>query len=187
MSQELCRQKQYARAISVCEKGLALYPKVVLLRIQLGIACLALNEFEKARTVFTEALASEDTKPDQRMILLNNIAYTNLLSGKSDLIEEAKHYSEEAYKNIPWVPAVKGTRGAVLVETGRVDEGLILLRKSFEAHTEPEGKALNAAHIALGEKLRGNGEESIRYFKIARDLDPQCQMLDRVKKELGPR
>ena len=68
---------------------------------------------------------------------------------------------------------------------GRVDEGLLLLREAFDAHFEPEGKALNAAHIALGEKRRGNVEESIRYFNVARTLDPLCQLLNRVKEELG--
>lgn len=184
-SQEFCLQKQCVQAIEVCEEGLALYPDIVLLRTQLGIVFLALNEFEKARTVFSGLLARKDIKPDQRMILLNNIAYTNLLSGRNNSIEESKQYSEEAYKNIPWVPAVKGTRGAVLVETGRVDEGLVLLREAFDAHAEPEGKALNAAHIALGEKRRGNDEESIHYFNAARTLDPHCQLLTRVQKELG--
>ncbi len=184
-SQELCRQKQYFQAVSLCEEGLTLYPDAVLLRTQLGIVYLSLNEYEKASTTFAGLLAHKDIKLDQKMILLNNIAYTNLLSGKNQLIEESNRYSEEAYKNIPWVPAVKGTRGAVLVEMGRVDEGLVLLREAFDAHFEPEGKALNAAHIALGEKRRGNIEEGIRYFNAARTLDPQCQLLNRVKEEFG--
>jgi tetratricopeptide (TPR) repeat protein len=184
-SHDLSRQKQYVQAIRVCEEGLGLYPDAVPLRMQLGIVFLALNEFEKARASFTELLTRKDIKPGQKMIILNNIAYTNLLSGRTDLTEEANRYSEEAYKNIPWVPAVKGTRGAVLVETGRVDEGLVLLREAFDAYSEPEGKALNAAHIALGEKLRGNTEESMRYLKVAHTLDPQCQLLNRVIEELG--
>ena len=185
VSQEFCRQKQYLQAVGLCEEGLERYPDAVLLRTQLGIAYLSLNEYGKASATFAGLLAHKDIKPDQKMILLNNIAYTNLLSGRNQLIEESNRYSEEAYKNIPWVPAVNGTRGAVLVEMGRVDEGLLLLREAFDAHFEPEGKALNAAHIALGEKRRGNVEESIRYFNVARTLDPQCQLLNRVKEELG--
>lgn len=183
-SQELRRVKQFEQAARVCEKGLGLYPDAVLLRTQLGVIFLSLDEFEKARNIFAGLLTLKDLKPDQRMILLNNIAYTNILSGKSDLMGESMHYSEEAYKNIPWVPAVQGTRGAVLVEAGCLEEGLVLLRKAFDAHSEPEGKALNAAHIAIAEKRRGNGEEGFRYFNAARTLDPQCQLLDRVKKEL---
>jgi len=184
-SHELSRQRLYEQAVRVCEEGLGLYPDAGQLRTQLGVAFLALNEFETARSSFTELLACKDIKPGQKMIILNNIAYTNLLSGKTDLAEEANRYSEEAYKNIPWVPAVKGTRGAVLVETGRVDEGLVLLREAYEAYSEPEGKALNAAHIALGEMLRGNIEEGTRYLKAAHTLDPQCQLLNRVIEELG--
>jgi hypothetical protein len=62
---------------------------------------------------------------------------------------------------------------------------LELLREAFNADSEPAGKALNAAHIALGEKLRGNSETGARYLKIAHALDPQCQLLSRVCEELG--
>jgi tetratricopeptide (TPR) repeat protein len=183
-SHELSRLKQYAQAVRVCEEGLRLYPDAVLLRVQLGIVFLSLNEFEKSHAIFTGLLMRKDIQPGQKMIILNNIAYTNLLSGRTDLAEETNRYSEEAYKNLPWVPAVKGTRGAVLVETGRVDEGLLLLREAFDASSEPEGKALNAAHIALGENLRGNTEESTRFLKVAHSLDPQCQLLNRVNEEV---
>jgi len=183
-SQELSRQMQYVQSVRVCEEGLGLYPEAMLLRMQLGIVYLRMNEYEKARVIFTELLQHEEIKPGQKMIILNNIAYTNILSGRADLAEEANRYSEEAYKNLPWVPAVKGTRGAVLVETGHVDEGLALLREAYEAYSEPEAKALNAAHIALGEKLRGNTEESMRYLRVVQTLDPQCQLLNRVIAEL---
>jgi len=177
---KLSRLKQFVQAVSACEEGMRFNPDAVPLRVQLGVIFLSLNEFEKARSSFTELLACKDIHLGQKMIILNNIAYTNLLSGRSDLIEESNRYSEEAYKNIPWVPAIKGTRGAILVETGCVDEGLALLREAFDATSEPEGKARNAAYIALGEKLLGNMEESARNITVARTLDPQCKLLNRV-------
>ena len=184
VSQEHYRRKQYLQALRICEEGLELCPDAILLRTQLGRVFLSLNDFEKARSIFGELLHHKDISPGQKMIMLNNIAYADILSGRADLMDEADRYSEEAYRNIPWISAIKGTRGALLVETGRVDEGLQLLQKAYDGHSEPEGKALNAAHIALGEKLRGNTEESVRYLEIAQTLDPQCQLLDRIYKEL---
>jgi tetratricopeptide (TPR) repeat protein len=178
---EFSRQKQFEKTITLCEQGLQIFPDALLLRIQLGVALLALNEHEKARDTFTSLLAREDTTSIQKAIILNNIAYTNILAGRTDLIEESDSYSYTSYKNAPWVPAIKGTRGAVLVETGRIDEGLQLLREAFDASPEPQSKALNAAHIALGEKLRGNTEESRKFLDITYSLDPQCQLLNRFQ------
>jgi Peptidase family M50/Tetratricopeptide repeat len=185
-SQELCQQEQYAAAARNCEEGLAKYPNSSLLRSQLGIVFLSMNEHEKARALFSELLEHTDIKPDQRMILLNNIAYTDLMSGSPELLEEAQRCSEQAYRNIPWVHSVKVTRGAVLVETGRLEEGLPLLRSAFNSHTEPKDKAFIAAFIALGENRRGNNEEGVRYFNMARALDPLCKLLNRVKIEIHP-
>ncbi|MFZ5876036.1 MAG: site-2 protease family protein [Nitrospirota bacterium] len=183
-SQELHQQKYYAQAVRTCEAGMARYPDCGLLRMQLGVCLIYINEFERARESLMEALKATDIRPEDRLILLSNIALADILSGRNDLLEEADRYSAQAYQNIPWVPGVKDTRGMVLVESGQLQEGLALLRTAIIEQTEPEIKATIAAYMAIGEKRRGNIERATRYLDITRTLAPQCRLLNRVKTEL---
>jgi len=118
-------------------------------------------------------------------LLLENIAYTNILINRVDLLQEAAIYSAEAYQNAPWEPAIIGTRGAVLVELGQLDEGIMLLKVAMAKHSSAQGKAANACHAAIGESRRGNVSESQHYFHIARSLDPQCYLLEYTAKKLA--
>ncbi len=181
---ELHWLKQYRQSIKVCEEGLLLYPDSVPLKILLGTILLDVNEEERARNLFIALLECTDITNEQRVILLNNTAYTNVLMNRKDLLAEADRYSEQAYRNAPWSLAIQGTRGAVLVEIGKIEEGLTLLRKAFNEHTEEKMKAIGAAHIAIGEKQRGNREEAIRYYNTAYKLDPNIPILNRLKEEL---
>lgn len=185
VSRGLYRRKQYAQAVRPCEEGLALYPDSKILRTQLGMVLLSMNEIKKARESFIEALKGADVGPEDRMILFNNVAIADLLSGGGDLLGEADRYSAQAYRNIPWVPGVTVTRGEVLVELGRVDEGLALLRETITKQTDPELKADIAAYMAIGENRRGNFERALRYLDTTRTLDPQCRLLNRVMAELN--
>ena len=102
----------------------------------------------------------------------------------SALLPEADQFSAEALKHLPWVPAVIGTRGTVLVEIGQLDEGIALLKKSMALHGEKQGKALNACHIAIGELRRGDLNEAHKYLSTARTLDPKCFLLEEVEAQL---
>ncbi len=99
---------------------------------------------------------------------MNNIAYVDVLLGGSELLAEADRYSQEALANLSWDPAVKGTRGAVLLELERVEEAIPLLRESMEQAVHVSGKAQNACWISMAETRRGRPAESRKYLDEAR-------------------
>lgn len=170
------------------DQALALDAHSAIARNVLGIILMADGEYPASRQTFLQLLETEDGKqPALRYILLNNVAYLNILMGDPALLPEADGYSAEALKHLPWVPPVIGTRGAVLIELGQVGEGVSLLKKSMSLHPDKQGKALNACHIALGEFRRGETIEAHKYLVTAQTLDPGCMLLPRVKAELsGP-
>lgn len=86
-----------------------------------------------------------------------------------------------------WMPAIKGTRGTTLLELGRTEEALRLLRDSMEQHDDPAGKAENACFIAIGEATLGNFVQSRRYLEEARKLAPKCFLLERAEAALAVR
>lgn len=151
----------------------------------LGIIQMARGEHQTARENFLQILETDEAKePGLHYILLNNVAYLNALLRDPSLLPEADDYSAQAFKHLPWVPAVIGTRGTVLVELGQYEAGIALLKKSMSLHADKQGKALNACHIAIGELGRGNPGAARKYLATAKTLDPKCFLVPYVESQM---
>lgn len=167
------------------DKALALDPGSGIAGNVLGILQMARREYAASRGTFLQLLDTPEGKePGMHFILLNNVAYLNALLRDPSLLPEADELSAEAFKHLPWLPAVVGTRGTVLVELGRLEEGIALLKKAMSLHGDKQGKALNACHVALGEMRRGSPGEARKYLATARTLDPRCFLLPDVESQL---
>jgi hypothetical protein len=177
---ECLKQKQFKKAEEWFQKGLAEFPEDINLLNAKGATFLNSKQFPEAREIFLELLARDGLKPAHRCLFANNLAYVNTLIGGAELIEEADRYSKESMENMPFVSHFKGTRGCVLVELGRIDEGLVLLKEAMEQNDDRQSKATNACHIAIAEMRRGNLEESRKFAAVGRALDPNCMLLDRL-------
>ncbi|HEX4069875.1 MAG TPA: M50 family metallopeptidase [Planctomycetaceae bacterium] len=177
------RKKDYAAALDWAEKGLRQYPGEVQIRCTLGAALLGLNQFVEARGLFLELAAIDQPpadRPSYKALLLNNVAWTDLMSGDPNRLEEADVYSNRAMRLTPWEPTIKETRGSVLVALGRVDEGIELLKRSFGEHEEKENKASSACLLAIAFNRAGKLAASRHFLEQARSLDPQCPLIDRA-------
>ena len=179
------KDKQYLASREWCERGLAEHPGNVFLQHTLGVTLTELGEVAKGRELYLALLATSGLEPQMRALSLNNLAWADCLLGDPNLLEEADRSSEEALRTAPWMPAFKGTRGSVLVDLERVDEGLALLRESMERADNPQSKALNACYLAMGEARKGNVAEARRCLDAARSLDPGCLLLDRASGRLA--
>lgn len=175
-----------AAARSWCEKGLALFPENVHLLNLSAITCLDEAKYEQAREMFLKLLANDRLRQNERAIYLNNLAYADGLSGNPAWLAEADAYSRDAYTLLPWVPAVVGTRGTVLVALGKFEEGLPLLQKSMEDAHAPRNKADNACHIAMAYTQAGKRDEATKYLQLARQLDNKSPLLSRAEMAVQP-
>ena len=183
---EFLQNKQYQQAKTSYLHGLSEYPENNILKNDLGVAYLLIGEFEESRKIFSQLLEKSDrSKKQLHVILLNNLACANLMCDREELLKEADTLSDQVYKSYPWVPAFKGTRGSVLVESGRFDEGIALLKEAMEVNEDPQKKATNASYIAIAEARKGNIESARQYFTTARELDADCQLLDKVQNEIN--
>jgi tetratricopeptide (TPR) repeat protein len=174
---ELIKQKKFAAAKEYLEKALVTRPDNETLLSYLGVSHIYLREYDRARAVFLRVLDKPQLQPGTRILMLNNIAYANAGLNEPELLAEADQYSEEAMKSMSWSPFVKGTRGTVLVELGRIDEGVELLKQAMSEHEELDLKALNACHLAAAEEKRGDSQAADKYWQTARKLDPTCVLL----------
>ena len=175
-----------AAAQAWTEKALTLDGSSGVARNMLGIIQMNRREYRASRETFSQLLSTADARePGFHNILLNNVAYLNALLRDPSLLAEADELSAEALRHLPWVPAVIGTRGTVLVEMGKLEEGIALLKKSMSLHAEKHGKALNACHIAIGEMRRGELAASRKYLATAKLLDAHCFLLGDVETQLS--
>ncbi len=182
---ECRRQRQFGEAKQFVEKGLVTYPDDNILLNVLGVIFLDLEEFIRARDLFLQLIQNGKSDKNQKAAYLINVAYSDILMGRHDLLEEANNFSTQAYQSCPWIPAMKGTRGMVLIELGKLDEGILLLKQALEANEEPSDKAINASYIAIGEMRRGNKQSAQQFFDMAVSLNPDCPFLQRAHDELN--
>jgi tetratricopeptide (TPR) repeat protein len=175
----------FAAAMQWHEKALELYPGHISNRLGLAHALFLSGDYQTARRLFLAVLSQEPMAPQLRPLVLNNIAFMDLLIGGSELLEEAEQYSAEAIGAEPWSPPIKGTRGCVLIERGEIELGLEFVHQALEANDDRRLKALDACYIAVGESKRCDREKGREYRELARRLDPECVMLNRVDRELA--
>jgi len=182
---EFLSKGQFQAAKACFEQGLTNYPDNSLIKINLGVACLELGEFKEARTIFKQLLEKDETDKLIHAIILNNLAFANILIDKQGLLEESNSLSAQAYQSFPWVPAFKGTRGTVLVELGKFDEGIALLKQAMEENEAPRDKAINAVCLAIAEMRKGNRDSARQYLDTALQLDANCLLIKRAREELS--
>ncbi len=147
----------------------------------MGVILCSMASFEEARTVFSALLQRDDLSPATRLLYLNNVAWADVMLRDGQLLSEADRYSARAYGNMPWIPELMETRGTVLVELGRADEGLKLLLAAMDKRAgDTRARAFDACLLAMAERARGNHAACEQYIRLARQLDPKCPLLDRA-------
>jgi tetratricopeptide (TPR) repeat protein len=118
-------------------------------------------------------------------VAANNLAYTDAVIGRAELMPEADKYSEEALQILSWTPFTKGTRGTVLLELGRPAEAIPYLLEAMQENDVPLNKAQSACWLAIAEARQGNLNSAQKYLEQARKFDPTCFLLERALKALA--
>ena len=121
----------------------------------------------------------KDIQSGSIAIIKNNLAWTILPSANSDRLVEADKLSADVIACEPNRPEFMSTRGTALIALGRFDEGIRLLDESIKLNANTAGKAYNACIISEAETARGNLEEAARYREMAKNIAPECILLER--------
>lgn len=178
------RDGEYELAERWCRDGLVCFPGNSMLHVNLTAILLETGRYELARTHCLRLLREGPQKGQEadgaRAILANNLAWSNVMLGNGELLEEADKYSKEAFALAPDVPAVQGTRGVVLIERGEYESGMALIRKALAVAEKRRQIACDMAFLALGEWRCGNVEEANKTLREVRGLDPNCPVLPRI-------
>ena len=181
--QELRKSHQLNKAMQWYHQALSVYPESAVILNGYALVHMDSERYEEAKAVFVRILEKQEPNAQDMAIILNNLAYVDILIGKKELIKEADTASLRAFESCPWISAVKGTRGMVLVELGRFDEAIPPLEEALEGDEELQNKALNAAYLAVAEVRKGNGIRAQQYLEIAEQYHSDCPLLKRAQHE----
>jgi tetratricopeptide (TPR) repeat protein len=173
---ECMRGPKFEDAQQWIEKGLQADPENLLLKLSAGTILSFQNRFEEARNGYVDLIAK--TPNDSKLLptIKNNLAFVNALLDRPELLEEADRLSAEALKTKPTYSYYQGTRGFVLAQLGRYAEGTKLLQEALKQHTEKSSKAIIVC--CLGIAAAKQGQESGKYYALARKFDPHCRLLE---------
>jgi Flp pilus assembly protein TadD len=131
---------------------------------------------EEARAAWREGLAL--TSDDQTKALLkNNVAWVDVLLGRPEDLPEADQFSAEALAALPEQPAIRGTRGSVLVRLGQFAEAIPHLERCLTLPSTPAGQASTTAFLACALASTGRRDEGRQALERARALDPTSEVL----------
>jgi len=116
--------------------------------------------------------------------LWNNIAWADFMLADPNLLDEADRFSLQSLQATPWAPYAKGTRGAVLMELGRLDESIPLLRQALDGNDGHRHKSLNCCCLALAMARLGDPKAARAFIEKAAKFDPACPLLNRARSEV---
>lgn len=128
-----------------------------------------------------EQLSNPHLPIAERVTLLDTFATCVLMYGAGEFLPEADRYSEELYTLKPDEWTVKGTRGSVFIETGRLEEGMSMLQEVMDKDSSAFDRAISASFLALAELKRNNVDGAAEWLRKSRDLDPNCGSLKRIE------
>lgn len=180
----LHRDGRLEQAASLCEQGLQDDPGDTALASLLAATQLDLGDAAGARRCLLGLLGAE--LPDtRRAVTFANLAWADLLLDDPALLPEALDASATAIKALPAEPAVRSTRGFALVESGRVEEGLMLLAEALTRLRERRHRATVLAVQSIGQARLGRLRDARASLQRAQRLVPQDPLLPRARRAIA--
>jgi peptidase M50-like protein len=119
---------------------------------------------------YREALEQEltgDLSRGEELLVLDSLITTGLITGEPGFRARLDEWSLRSLQLGPEIETLRGSRGSVLVELGRWEEGKVMLAKLAPA-AESFDLFMIQAYLARAERALGNSSEAERLLRAAR-------------------
>ncbi|HEX8522687.1 MAG TPA: M50 family metallopeptidase [Tepidisphaeraceae bacterium] len=181
----LVARDRFAEAEAVARSALEGGLEDPRLWLQLNYVHIRQGEPEKAAQDLRPLLAKLEADDPLRPMVLNNLAWAELLVDDPAHVQCALDHSSEAYERAPLLSYIRGTRGAALVLSGEIEQGLALLNSAMQQIDDPYGKACVACFMAIGEIQRKDAAKARLLMVNARRWDCRCEVILLVERRMG--
>ncbi|MFO1447050.1 MAG: hypothetical protein U1F61_02640 [Opitutaceae bacterium] len=138
-----------------------------------------------AESTWRRLLKDPDLPTTEAVEMLDLLSCLLLYRERRDLLQEADGWSQKALQLAPAAITLKGTRGSVLVELGRYEDGIGLLLEVARRSECRVDRVVSSAYLAKAFSCNGNTAEAKRWMDRARSLNPTHPVVGRIAKEIG--
>lgn len=177
-------RRNYERSKEAYEQALSRFPGSVTGKNDFGALLMSTGEFRRAWDIYHVLLNEECKNKYLELMIKNNFAYTTVVMGLTDYLGEADTFSKQVYDNLSWNADAKGTRGVVLIERGKIDEGISLLNQAIKLDDSNETVAAHLCHIGIGEARKGNITQAKACLRHINATCPECGIRPLIEKEM---
>jgi tetratricopeptide (TPR) repeat protein len=158
---------------------------VVAVKWMYGTALLSVRRYAEAREVLRESLGPPRPAGGGTALALSNAAWASLMTGDTELLDEADALSREALHRDGDDASIAATRGTVLLKMGRTSEAAPLLAQAWRGVSTRRARAYRAAAMAIVAARGGREGEARARLEDARGAWPECDLLAWADAELA--
>lgn len=195
----LLNQRDYSQASLICREVLAQNPSNLMWRSTYATVLIFLNRFADAVVEYDRVFTSHRFAQEpghRRALIYNNAACAAMQVEDWD---SAKQHTAQAFAMAPWLHQIRGTRGALLIETGGADHAdinrgigqVIEVVDELRELDDPlwdQTIAINLAYAAIGYSRLGEDDAAAEALKDAQSwfaddvvVRRATQLLDQLK------
>jgi hypothetical protein len=128
---------------------------------------LVYRHFDEAIALLIQLLNAKNASNAEKVYFLDTLSSIVINYGQKQYLTQADGWSQEAMRLAGYSKTIQGTRGAILIELGKYEEGKQLLFPLTEPDNDPIDMAISNYYLAKADHCLGNSEQSWRRFKQA--------------------
>lgn len=151
----------------------------------LGNLHVECGEFDQAEAIWRGLLAKPGLTSQKLAETLDALCCLLIFHGRNDLLPEADAWSTEALRHSPYAITLKGTRGSILIELGRIDAGIQMLNDVLKRSECPTDRAISSAYLAKACAAKGDRTVALQWLEKSRALNPDHLVVKRIAAELS--
>jgi tetratricopeptide (TPR) repeat protein len=168
------------RALELIESALVATPGHVALEALRAALYLELKDYRRSEAASRALLARVELPPPVHKLVLHQFAWSCAMLG-GPLLADADDASAKALAASPLDASVMNTRGVVLVELGKLDEGHLLLERALEIRIDGKHSEYDLLWLAIAEARRGNADVARDFLARALAIDPAVSGAERAR------
>jgi predicted Zn-dependent protease len=146
------------------------------------------QRFDEAIAVYNQLLKAENTSDAERVYILEMLGSIVINHRQMQYLTQADYWSQEAMKLAAHSKTIQGTRGAILIELGRHEEGKQTLLPLTEPGNDLIDIVVSSSYLARADHHLGNSEQAWKWLKQAEQVglkDPDLsETLAGIEEEL---